>query len=280
MFHTLAAMKNNAGIGAYEPELRLSGEREVVADCDRIIAATAEEQEGLHYYYGAEKDRIAVIPCGVNLNLFKPVDGSTVRRDIGIDGRKLLLYVGRMEPVKGLECLLKSLSYFDEKDAPLLFVIGGDIRNYSHVHAFKEMATACGALNRVHFIGSTAHDKLPLYYSAADACIIPSYYESFGIVALEALACGTPVIATDVGTMSDIITTPLAGVILKDNHPRTLFNEITRFLNNGDRTGSAAESRRTAVAGYSWSAIADRLLAQYAALLHPSSCHALSRSTP
>ena len=262
MFHTLAAMKNRTGIGAEEPELRLAGERQIAMDCDRIVAATREEQDGLITYYGAEDKRIAVIPCGVNLSLFRRLDGSSVRRGLGTNGRKLLLYVGRIEPIKGLECLLKALSYFDESESPMLMVIGGDIRNRSGMRVFKELAESCHTLERVYFIGSMTQDKLPLYYSAADACVIPSYYESCGIVALEAMACGTPVIATNVGIMSRIITSPHSGVIIKDNMPLTLMQEIRSFLSNGYTAATAAD-RRAAVAGYSWNTITDRILQQY-----------------
>lgn len=143
-----------------------------------------------------------------------------------------------------------------------MMVIGGDAQNHSQMLLFQDLASSCNTLDRVHFIGSLEHEKLPDYYSAADACIIPSYYESFGIVALESLACGTPVIATDVGTMRDIILTPRAGTVVRNNDPHTLMREIGAFLSSG-HTAAEAAMRRQAVEGYSWEIVTDRIVQLY-----------------
>jgi D-inositol-3-phosphate glycosyltransferase len=106
MFHTLGAVKNSIGIGEDEPELRIESEREVVGGCDCIIASTAREREELIKYYGASPDKITIIPCGVNLDLFKPIDKGIARKELGLDHQKVILFVGRIEPLKGLEQLL------------------------------------------------------------------------------------------------------------------------------------------------------------------------------
>src|SRR4030042_1012047 len=179
MFHTLGAVKNSIGIGEYEPELRIESEREVINSCDRIIASTTRETEYLVKHYGASPDKITVIPCGVNLDLFQPIDKETARRELGLDHQKVILFVGRMDPLKGLEQLLTALSFMDGEKPPLLMIVGGDAYSQEQMQTFQHLAKAGNTQERVKFVGSIAQSRRPLYYSAADVCAIPSYYESF-----------------------------------------------------------------------------------------------------
>src|SRR4030066_13628 len=166
MFHTLGAVKNSIGIGEHEPELRIESEREVIGSCDRIIASTVKEREGLIKHYGASPEKIAVIPCGVNLDLFKPVDKETARKELGLDHQKVILFVGRIDPLKGLEHLLGALAYIEGEKPPLLMVVGGDEHSQGQVQMLQRMAKDLQIEDRVSFIGSVAQDKLPLFYSA------------------------------------------------------------------------------------------------------------------
>ena len=267
MFHTLGAAKNSIGIGANEPELRIKGEQEVIDSCHRIIASTAKEKEYLIKHYGASQDKIAVIPCGVNLDLFKPVDKETARKELGMDHQKVILFVGRIDPLKGLEHLLGALTYMDGEKPPLLMIVGGDEHSQGQVQLLQSMAKDLRIEKWVSFIGSVAQDRLPLFYSAADICAIPSYYESFGMVALESLACGTPIVASDVGGMRYMVSQDEMGRIASDNSSRHLAGAISELLIRAEGNERHIKTRRARMTEFSWAAIADRMLQEYNSLL-------------
>jgi D-inositol-3-phosphate glycosyltransferase len=267
MFHTLGAVKNSIGIGRNEPELRIEGEREVAGSCDRIIASTTKEQEDLINHYGASKDKITIIPCGVNLDLFKPVDKEIARKELGLDHQKVILFVGRIEPLKGLEQLLEALSYMEGKKPPLLIIVGGDEHSQGQVQILQRMAKELRIQDQVTFIGSVDQEKLPSFYSAADICAIPSYYESFGMVALESLACGTPVVATNVGGMRSLIRHSRMGRMVRKNHPHNLASEISELLHQPGDDTRHIKTRRDRTTEFSWVIITDRILYEYNGLL-------------
>ena len=263
MFHTLGAAKNRIGIGEDEPELRIESEREVVGECQRIVAATEREKEDLVQHYGAAPSKIAVIPCGVNLDLFQPIHREIARKELSLDHEKLMLCVGRIEPLKGLDQLLRALTYFRGNEAPRLMIVGGDQHSQHEVRALRRMARELHIEERVSFVGSVAQERLPLFYSAADICVIPSYYESFGMVALESLSCGTPIVATDVGGMRRIIRNNEIGRIVEDNSPRQLASKISDLLSQTQDQGRDVEVRRAMMAEFSWANIAEMMLQEY-----------------
>ena len=266
MFHTLGAIKNSLGIGEREPELRIESEKEVISTVDRIIASTTRESKELVRLYSASQEKITVIPCGVNLNLFKPVDKEIARRELGLDHQKVILFVGRMDPLKGLEQLLAAMTYMDGKKPPLLMIVGGDGYSRVQVEELKRLAEELNARDRVKFVGPIAQSQLPLFYSAADVCVIPSYYESFGMVALESLACGTPIVATNVGGMKNIIRNDEMGRITGDNSPQSLAGEISELIRLPDDEAQI-KIRRDTVAEFSWAAIADKIIDEYYRLI-------------
>jgi D-inositol-3-phosphate glycosyltransferase len=267
MFHTLGAVKNSIGIGEHEPELRIESEREVISSCDRIIASTTKETEYLKKHYGASPDKIAVIPCGVNLDLFKPIDKETARQELGLDHQKVILFVGRIDPLKGLEQLLKALTYMDGEKSPLLMIVGGDAHSQGQVQALQRLANELNIEDRVMFAGSVAQSKLPLFYSASDVCAIPSFYESYGMVALESLACGTPIVANNVGGMKNIVHCSEMGRIVNDNSPHHLAREISEIIYQSEDKARHIKTRRDTIVDFGWSAIADRILDEYHRLL-------------
>jgi len=267
MFHTLGAVKNSIGIGEEEPELRIESEREVIGGCDRIIASTAKEREYLIEYYGASPDEIAIIPCGVNLDLFRPVDKETARKALGLDHQKVILFVGRIEPLKGLEKLLGALNYIESEKPPLLMIVGGDEHSRGQVQMLRRMAKDLRIEDRVSFVGSVSQDRLPLFYSAADVCAIPSYYESFGMVALESLACGTPIVANNVGGMRYMVSRDEMGRVVKDNSPHNLASEISELFHQPEGNGQHIKTRRDRITQFSWATITDRILHEYNRLL-------------
>jgi D-inositol-3-phosphate glycosyltransferase len=267
MFHTLGAVKNSIGIGKNEPEIRIEGEREVADSCDRIIASTPKEREDLISHYGASTDKITIIPCGVNLDLFKPVAKEIARKELGLDHQKVILFVGRIEPLKGLEQLLGALNHIKSEKPPLLIIVGGDEHSQGQMQMLQRMAKELRVQDQITFLGSVDQEKLPSFYSAADVCAIPSYYESFGMVALESLACGTPVVATNVGSMRSLIRHSRMGRIAKNNHPHNLASEISELLYQPEDKMRHIKTRRERMTEFSWVIIADRVLYEYNRLL-------------
>jgi len=256
MFHTLGAVKNSIGIGENEPQLRIKTERRLVKNCHRIITTTEKEKTNLILYYGAAPQRISVIPCGVNLELFYPIDKRLAKQQLGLDD-KTILYVGRIEPLKGLEQLLKAMAYLHDGQRPRLIIIGGDENSQHELEKLQELSRNLNIQDSVTFMGTVKQEKLPYFYSAADVSIIPSYYESFGLVALESLACGTPVVATDVGEMKNIIRQGRTGYVVADNTPQFLADKITLLLSKPSPDTESTLSTRASVSRYSWSNIAE-----------------------
>jgi len=191
MFHTLGAVKNTIGIGQGEPELRIETERDLTRNCHHIIASTDREKEYLVLHYGAVPERIGVVPCGVNLEQFKPVDKKAAKQQLGFSDDKLILFVGRIEPLKGVEQLLRAMSYLQDIQGLRLVIIGGDENSQHEIEQLRKLSRDLHIQDSVTYLGLIKHERLPYFYSAADACVVPSYYESFGLVALESLACGT-----------------------------------------------------------------------------------------
>ncbi len=256
MFHTLGAAKNAVGIGEVEPELRIDTERQLARDCHHIITATEKEKEEFIWRFGASPDRITVIPCGVNLELFQPMDKEVARRQLGLGDERLVLFVGRIEPLKGIGQLLRAMAYLENGRRPRLMIIGGDEHSQDEMERLRWLSTELRIGDSVTFPGLIEQKRLPLFYSAADVCAVPSYYETFGLVALEALACGTPVVATSVGGFKDIIRQGETGYVLPDNNPRDLADKIGELLSRPSVDRQTALSIRASVSQFSWSNIA------------------------
>ncbi len=261
MFHTLGAVKNAIGIGEGEPELRLASERETIQDCRRIIVATEQEKEDLVRYYDASAGKIGVVPCGVNMELFKPVDKAEARQKLGLTDEKILLFVGRIDPLKGIDNLIKTLPLLKNEGKFKLVVVGGDENSREELEGLKKLAADVDVMNSVDFRGLVKQEQLPYFYSAADVCVVPSYYESFGLVPLESLACGTPVVATDVGDLKHIIKSGETGCIVSDNSPEKLAEAVTSVM----QFSPDIESRlaiRSSVSRWAWSNIAKQVAAE------------------
>ena len=257
MFHTLGAVKNAIGIGEAEPELRIETERDLTRDCHRIIAPTNREKENLILHYGALPERIGVVPCGVNLEQFKPIDKEIAKRQVGFVDNKIILFVGRIEPLKGIDQLLKAMPYLQNIQGLRLVIIGGDEHSQYEIERLQRVSSDLHIQDSVTFLGLIKHEQLPCFYSAADACVIPSYYESFGLVALESLACGTPVVATDVGDLKSIIRQGETGYVVMDNAPRHLADKVALLLSRPSPDAKSALSIRASVSRFSWQNIAE-----------------------
>ena len=267
MFHTVGAIKNAIGIGESEPELRIKTERCIIENSQRIIVATGREKGDLVRYCGASAEGISVIPCGVNMELFQPVDREVARRELGFAGdEKHVLFVGRIEPLKGVDRLLKVMTRLSDPKVRL-WIIGGDERSRQEVERLQNLAVGLNIQEQVNFLGLVRQLELPQFYSAADVCVIPSHYESFGLVVLESLACGTPVVAADVGGARSIIRQGKTGYVVSGNAPYLLAPKIERILSRPQPNAESINSMRASIARYSWSNIATAMVAEYRAVI-------------
>jgi len=260
MFHTLGAVKKSIGIGEDEPELRLETERHLARNCHHVIATTGKEKDDLVWRYGASPERIGVVPCGVNLDLFQPMNKEKAKRQLGFGDDKIILFVGRIEPLKGIDQLLRAMAYLQNGQRPRLVIIGGDDHSQYEMERLRRLTWRLGIGGSVSFLGLMKHEKLPYFYSAADVCVIPSYYESFGLVALESIACGTPVVATNVGDLRSIIRQGETGYVVMDNTPHHLAQKIAWLLSKPSPDMKSLLSIRESVTGFSWSNIAEAVI--------------------
>ena len=266
-FHTLGAVKNTIGIGGDEPELRIRSEKELAKDCHRIIASTKKGKEDLIRYCDASPETICIIPCGVNLDLFRPVEKEIARGYTGLNGDRIILFVGRIVPLKGVDNLLKAMTYLDRDQRLKLVVIGGDEHSEAEMQRLRNLSQDFKIDQSVTFLGLVRQEMLPFFYSAADLCVVPSYYESFGLVVLESLACGTPVVAARVGGAESIIQDGETGYVVADNSPSALADKIARLLSTSNRDAGFSGSVRASVTRYSWSNVTEAIIAEYRSVL-------------
>ncbi len=272
MFHTLGAVKNTTGVGEKEPQLRINIEKQLVNTCDRIIAATDRERRELIQHYDALPEKISVVPCGVNRELFRPVGRPIARRRLGFDNdHKLVLYVGRFSPLKGIDRLLAAMKHLPEDEKYRLIIIGGDGQNTPELNTLQNLTRELGIGAMVSFAGKIEQEDLPCYYSAADVLAIPSYHESFGLVALESLSCGTPVVATQVGAMQNIIQGGETGIMVRNNAPHLLADAIKTLLSGPHGKAGSVDSIRASIFEFGWPHIADAIINEYRTVLkqHP-----------
>src|SRR5439155_19902379 len=202
------------------------------AGADRVVAANVVERAHLVWYYGAPSERVAVIPCGVDTELFQPMPRATAKDLLELGPEPLLLYVGRLQPIKGLETLLQAMTRVD--GAATLFVIGGDHDEPENGHGvrLRERVAELGLGRRVMFLGAQPQHRLRLFYAAAEATVMPSYYESFGMVALEAMACGSPVVASRVGGLTTTVKDRVTGYLVPEGDPVALAASLDRLLHD------------------------------------------------
>ncbi|MFA5316411.1 MAG: glycosyltransferase, partial [Dehalococcoidales bacterium] len=212
----------------------------------------------LVHHYGAKTENIQVIPCGVNLDRFRPMEVIN-REELGLNCSPVILYVGRIEPLKGIDRLIKAMACLADNHNPRLVIIGGDQQSQTEINRLKRLSQELGLAHPVNFLGTIAHQRMPDYYNAASVLVIPSYYESFGLVALEALACGTPVVTTDIGDMKNLIHHGDTGYVTGDDKPTSLASGIDALLSR-TTNGTQAYAIRASVAHLSWANIAESVI--------------------
>jgi len=267
-FHTLGAAKDTTASGPPESRMRIATERNVSRLCDRVLSSTERDRAQLIHGYDSASEKVVVVPCGVNLNRFRPLDKTAVRRQLGLDlNAPVVIYVGRFDPVKGIDRLMEALPHLSHIPDLQLMIVGGDGNDTAEHRRLQTKARTLNIERRVRFAGRIDQEDLPPIYNAADLLVLPSHYESFGLVILEALACGTPVVATPVGAAIDVLQPGRNGLVVENGHPQALARGIARVLSWLHRGSLSAEAIRRSVRAYRWSAIADSMLAEYRQVL-------------
>lgn len=267
-FHTLGEVKNRARPAEMEPELRIRAERKAIATADCIIAVSPDEKDNLISIYGAQPDNVKVIPCGVDLGLFQPMDKEKVLCELGLsEHSNILLYVGRIEPFKGIDTLLRAIARLEDNKDLRFLIVGGDSDSDGELVRLRSLASKLGIEGRVIFWGAVEHDKMPIFYNAAHACVIASYYESFSLVAVEALACGTPVVAPRVGGLATIIKDGEAGYLIDEFSSEVFAQRLEWLLGDKELRRRMGNAARPSVMDYAWSIVARQVLGVYEELI-------------
>ncbi len=278
MFHTLGEMKNRIARTESEREgsYRVNGEKQVLGRVDRITVATLAELTQLRFLYKADPNKMVVIPPGVDVEHFYPIPADEAKTYIGLKPEhRMILFVGRIEPLKGVDTLLQAMSCLQLKDTnrPVhLAIIGGDPgaspeQMTAEMARLQKLCEVLGLDQSVVFLGKRDQDKLPYYYSAAEVLVMPSHYESFGMVALEAMACGTPVIASEVGGLAYLVRDGETGFTIPAEEPDTLCEKLTWLLNDAELHAKMSGRAVEYAQDYAWEKITKQIVDVYDELM-------------
>lgn len=264
-FHTLARVKAEAS--GPEPEERVHAEAAVIGCSDAILASCADEAAQLVRLYGAHPDRIELVPPGVEHAFFSPGSQAGARSALSLGDHPVLLFVGRIQPLKGLDVAVSTLAALDHPGAVLVAVGGPSgpdgAAEFARVRA---LATELGVLDRVRFVEPQPHHLLSTYYRAADVALVPSRSESFGLVALEAAACGLPVVAAAVGGLRTLVEHGRTGFLVEGRDPEAFAAYVAEIVANRALATQLGDAGATRSRGYTWSTSAARLRRLYADL--------------
>jgi D-inositol-3-phosphate glycosyltransferase len=263
-FHTLARVKADAGI-VDDPEERGRVEAEIVRCADVVVVSTPDEQAGLCAAHDADPERIEVIAPGVDHTLFSPGDRTSARRRLHLPtDRPLLVFVGRIQALKGVDVALGCLAALTDQRAELVIVGGpsGD-DGPDEVGRLRERARELEIEPRVRWVPPVRHEALADWYRAADVCLVPSRSESFGLVALEAAACGTPVVAANVGGLTTLVDHAQTGFLVDGRAPFDYAEPVERLLARPDLAATMGAQAAARAGRYTWSIAAARLRRLY-----------------
>lgn len=282
MFHTLGLMKNRIARTPAEMEgmYRISGELEVMKSADCIIAATPAEKSQIEYLYKTTINDLQVIPPGVDTSHFYPIPADEAKEVIEIpQDHKMILFVGRIEPLKGIETLIKAIAIMYEsgflKECPHhLSIIGGNTNDTredlnSEMRRLINLSKEYKIEDLIIFLGKRSQDSLPYYYSAAEVVVMPSHYESFGMVALEAMACGTPVIASQVGGLAYLVKDGETGLVVPNDDPQALADSLMKVLCRKGIRNELSQNAAVYAQDYDWDIIAGKIINLYEGLHLP-----------
>jgi D-inositol-3-phosphate glycosyltransferase len=270
-FHTLALMKNLVARGDDERESleRVEAELMLVKQVDHIFATSERDANYLETLYSAPKAKVSILTPGVDLQLFHPADKVQAKQAIGAtNDSQLILFVGRIEPLKGIDVLLYAIKILLQKHPELklcLYIVGGDVSESAdqwskELQKLEKLRTLLGIEASVHFVGRKKQEELPDYYNAAEIVVMPSQYESFGITALEAMASGVPVITTDVTGVSGLLDSNHASLVTSANNPMLLAEKIKNLLIDKDMYQKTSQEVYAKVQDLSWKKVVERFL--------------------
>jgi D-inositol-3-phosphate glycosyltransferase len=271
-FHTLGRVKNEgrANGEAVEPDSRLRGEARVIADASAIVASAPDEREWLIDLYAAHPERIHVIAPGVDHATFQPGDREAARVKLGLSAKRVLLFVGRLQPLKGADTAIEALGHLIEwgrlrKEEAALVIVGGasGVGGATEPARLRRLAADLGLSDVVRFVAAQPHRELPGYYQAADVCLVPSHAESFGLVALEAQACGTPVVGAAVGGLRSIVRHGQTGFLVQPGASGAFAERVWRILSDGPLATSMGRLAVCGSSDFSWERSAEELYDLY-----------------
>lgn len=269
-FHTLASVKAEGGDP--EPGWRDRAERELINCADAICVSCVEEEEQFRRHYGDPNGRIEIVAPGVEHAFFAPGDQAGARAAIGLDlEAPVILFVGRIQPLKGPDVAIRALHALDRPDAQLLIVGGSSgTQGDGEVERAHQLVDELGLHDQVHFVPPQPHHILSTYYRAADVVIVPSRSESFGLVALEAAACGIPVVASAVGGLQSLVDDGETGFLIPERNPVLFADAIAQILDDPMLKTSMSMASSERAKRYTWGFAAARLRRLYADLAtHP-----------
>ena len=271
--HTMARIKNQqlAEGDTPEPELRVIGEQQVVDAADRLVANTDDEAKDLINYYDADPERVAIVHPGVDLDVFTATDRRGARVRVGVDQNAVvLLFVGRIQPLKAPDVLVRAAAELLAHDPGLadrlqVVIAGGPSgTGLERPHHLEELAASLGLSKTVTFIPPMQRTTLADWYRSADVCVVPSYNESFGLVAVEAQACGTPVVAASVGGLRTAVVDDFSGVLVDGHDPRSYMHAIHRLITDAGEHERLARGALAHAQSFGWDRTTEALLDVYA----------------
>ncbi len=281
--HTMARVKNTALADGDtpEPNARAIGEAQVVAEADRLVASTVDEAEALVRLYDADPEKVVTIAPGVDLGVFAPGNRAESRARLGLDrDAVVLLFVGRIQPLKAPDVLLRAAASMIARDPALrdrlrVVVVGGPSgTGLAEPEQQQKLAGALGIADLTLFERPVHQERLADYYRAADLTVVPSYTESFGLVAVESQACGTPVVAASVGGLRTAVADGRSGLLVAGHDPHDYAAAIAGLIRNADLRSALARGAVRHASGFGWEVTADRVLEVYADAVAASSCTA------
>jgi D-inositol-3-phosphate glycosyltransferase len=272
--HTLAVVKNRqlAPGAELEPEVRVDLEGEIARCADLLVVSTAAEGDDLRRAYHVPADRLAVVAPGVDLDTFLAQPKPLARRRVGHPDERLFVFVGRLEPLKGVDVVLRALALLTaggRHPEVRLLVLGEDSGSGAggEQARLRRLAAELGLTDRVEFLGSVPQRQLASYYAAADACLMPSYSESFGLVGLEAQACGTAVIASNVAGLASVVRDGETGFLVDGHDPADYAERMRRLLETAHLSEELGWRGSRLARAFSWERTADRLLDRFSELV-------------
>ena len=266
-FHTTAKVKMDARPGESESALRVNSETDVMESADAIVVSTQQEKSDLSRLYGVFADKIRVVPAGVDLGLFQPMSQPEARRTLGITEDRVVLAVGaRIQPLKGFDLLIEAIGRVKDAADTRLLIVGGRPELDAERDKLRSLAAREGLDGTVSLVGPVSQDKLPTYYGAADVFVLPSYYETFGMSALEAMACGVPVISSAAGGVKSYLQDGETGYLVPWQSAESYAHALDGLLADAALRHRMSLAARAKAETMDWGKVVSRLLAIYAGL--------------